>query len=180
MAGRNPADALENYLRPLQRAVHCISKTATLITDCHDPRDGLDHFLSFAGNEPVRVSNTRGDVHFLVMVRQRFRIVSDDNPDRGPWKATTRQYEYSISDAESRELLAYHWHPGEQGFDEPHLHVPSHTVADLHKAHLPTGRVSLEAFIVMAIREFSVHAQNEGYKKLLDHSEGRFLRFKRW
>jgi hypothetical protein len=179
LAGKNPAEALEHYVRPFQQAVACIASTAQFTTDCRNPKDGLEHYLRLSG-EPLRVATPRGDVHYQLAIGQRFRIVEDRERDRGPWRANTRSYMYTVANDDGAEILGYHWHPGEQGFNEPHIHVAGHPHASLQHAHLPTGRVTVEAFILLLIREFNVRAQNTGYKKVLEASESRFQKFKDW
>lgn len=180
MAGRNPAEALDNYLAPLRRAVQCVARSAQLISDCHNPQDGESHYVSLAGNQPVRISTPRGDVRYLLMVQQRFRIIRDDDEERGPWRATTQKYDYSLEAEDGAELVAYHWHPAEQGFDEPHLHVGDANGPVQRRMHLPTARVPVEDFIRLLIREFDIAAADQNYRRILEGSKERFLRFKGW
>ncbi len=174
MASDTAAEALEAYVRPVQRALACISRSAHLTTDCHDPKDGVEHFLTQSGNDPIRVATVRGNEHYLVTVRERFRIVQGEAAIRGSWKVATRAYEYSIAGDDGAEILDYHWHPGERGFNEPHMHVAAHPNKSLEHAHLPTGRLALESFVAMTIREFNVRAQDQGYRKVLESSQSRF------
>lgn len=179
MAGRDPAEALANYLNPFGRAVRCVSRSAMLVHDCHHPRDGLTHSFTPAGNQPLVVATVRGDTQFGLMVQQRFRIVPDPRPERGPWRATTLKYHYSLATADGMEIAAYHWHPGEDAFNEPHLHVEGGRGLVARRAHLPTSRVPVEDFIRFVIREFSV-AADHNYAAVLGRSRERFLRFRDW
>lgn len=77
-------------------------------------------------------------------------------------------YQYRLLDRDERELLVYHWQPGDayRGPDDPHLHVSAPLLAqvnalhrqsiDLDKLHLATGRVSLASVVRMLITEFRV------------------------
>lgn len=182
MAGENPSDALGNYVRPMQKAISCLHPNAHLSTDCRDPKDGKTHNLNLAGNEPVRVATVSGSSSYLVYVAQAFEIIRDKDPERGPWRATTKGYMYSVmEDTEAqREIVGFHWHPGEQGFNEAHMHIPDHPSSQMQHAHIPSGRVSIESFVSFLIREFKVKAHQTGYRGILEHSEGRFRRFRNW
>lgn len=87
---------------------------------------------------------------------------------RPGWQVAIRSYEYRFLDHDERELLVYHWQPGPgyAGPDFPHLHVSAalsaqvdarnrRTIA-LDKRHLPTGLVTIQAFVKMLIEEFQV------------------------
>jgi hypothetical protein len=77
-------------------------------------------------------------------------------------------YEYSLRDRDDVELLAWHWHPDSSFVTPtfPHMHISAalrparangeRGVVPLDKLHLPTGQVSLGAFIRMLIEEFDV------------------------
>ncbi len=92
-------------------------------------------------------------------------------------------YEYRLLDRDERELLVYHWQPGEAylGLDHPHLHVSAALSAqinavdrrsmDLDKLHLATGRVSLAAVIRMLIVEFRIAPQRPDWSAILQRTE---------
>ncbi|MBA2521394.1 MAG: hypothetical protein H0V24_17190 [Chloroflexia bacterium] len=92
-------------------------------------------------------------------------------------------YEYRLLDYHNRELLVYHWQPG-QGFagpDPPHLHVSaaldaqidalSQRQIQLDKRHLATGRVSLPAVVRMLITEFGIAPLRHDWRAILDRTE---------
>jgi hypothetical protein len=57
---------------------------------------------------------------------------------------------------QEERLFAYHWHPtGASPVTWPHLHVLDPASA-LRKVHLPTGRISLEEVLRLAVVEFAV------------------------
>ncbi|MEA2585574.1 MAG: hypothetical protein QOF33_3659 [Thermomicrobiales bacterium] len=77
------------------------------------------------------------------------------------------QYFYTFSTPEEREVLSFHWMPHARvnnAVTFPHLHIgPAITAGqtairprDLHKAHIPTGYVSLPAVVRRAITELGV------------------------
>jgi hypothetical protein len=64
----------------------------------------------------------------------------------------------------------------------PHLHIGPALLGDqdvlrpkdLHHAHIPTERVSLEAIVRLAITEFGVTPIKAGWEALLEQSEEAF------
>jgi hypothetical protein len=101
----------------------------------------------------------------------------------GPYRVSTRKYEYSLDDDDEREIVAFHWHPREQGFDDPHIHISpgAGTLLEVfHRAYIPTGRVTFEDFIGFLIRDFAIKARNTAYKRLLEASKARFVTAKSW
>lgn len=168
MTGSTPREALSYYVQRVRKAVSCVHPTAHLATDCHNPGDGKRHNLILAGNEPIRVTTAQGSPSYLVYVHRSFEVLADGA--EGTWHVGTRGYTYAVmEDTESqRELVAFHWHPGEQAFNEPHLHIPDHPNTRLEHAHIPTGWVQVEAFVSMLIREFRVKAQRTGYRAILE------------
>jgi hypothetical protein len=96
----------------------------------------------------------------MLTLEQGYEIVEAEG-ERGPWKCSTQWYQYSLNDAEGREIVAYHWHPaGESNVTRPHAHLGVGARVDhpqLLKAHLPTNRVSIEDFLLSA---FAISAFN--------------------
>ena len=68
----------------------------------------------------------------------------------------------------------------------PHLHIGSALLAgqtairpgDLHHAHIPTGRVSLEAVVRLAITEFGVKPRMGNWEEILQRTEAAFQQWK--
>ena len=126
----------------------------------------------------------------LLTVGQTIQIVKTGPADaREPYKARTQEYFYAFSTSEGREILGFHWTPnavGENAVTFPHLHIGSALLAgqmvirpkDLHKAHIPTGRVSLEAVVRLAITEFRVTPLRADWEVVLRRTEDAFIRWK--
>jgi len=56
----------------------------------------------------------------------------------------------------------------------PHLHLEAGAGvqrAELTQAHLPTGSVTLAAFLRMAIRDFGVEPRRDDWQNVLEHNE---------
>ena len=90
------------------------------------------------------------------------------------WIARTGTYYYTLHD-ERHEILAYHWHPEQTpSIAFPHLHLEAGAGvqrAELTRAHLPTGGVTLTAFLRMAIRDFGVEPRRNDWQNVLEHNE---------
>ncbi|MCX6020171.1 MAG: hypothetical protein NTZ05_00270 [Chloroflexi bacterium] len=175
MAGRSPAAAVTNFVAPLQKVASLITDSV-LVRTGHAP--GQAHLLAFRNAEPVRL---RGGVRLQLRIRHHYRVVSDDAPERGPWRVQTAAYDYSLRDLENREIVAYHWHPNSQSDTEyPHLHVFD---GELAHAHLPTGRVALEDVVRLAIERFRVPPKvgaKEDWRAVLTGSQRRFEVWRSW
>jgi hypothetical protein len=67
------------------------------------------------------------------------------------------------------EFLVFHWHPGSLSWmAEPHLHVKGSIAGvDLTKAHLPTGEVTLQAFIRFLIVDLGVEPVRTDWRTIL-------------
>jgi hypothetical protein len=51
---------------------------------------------------------------------------------------------------------------------------------DLTKLHIPTGRVSVEAVVRLAIEEFDVVPQRDDWEAVITASEDAFDRYREW
>ncbi|HEY8489979.1 MAG TPA: hypothetical protein VIO14_03205 [Dehalococcoidia bacterium] len=96
---------------------------------------------------------------------------------RGPWKVITVAYWYSLEDLESREVLAYHWHPNSGSpLVTPHLHLGTAYAVDpgpLVRCHLPTGRVAVEDVIRLAI-ELGARPLQKRWERILDEGQAAY------
>ena len=144
-------------MAPLRRAANCLTPSVLQSTLAESRQSGVG-FAGFPGNRPVVVRTTSGGRAFQLDVRLRYRL----HTSGGTWTVRTFAYVFRLGDAEDREILAFHWHPGGEGFAAPHLHI-GHAAAErirpeLQKAHIPTGIIVVEDFILLAVREFEIPA----------------------
>lgn len=181
MPGESPYEAFESFRRPLQLAISCINSEAhlwALSSDGFTP--GIEHALVPNGGEPVRLTGER-DLWLSSLFRYR---VMQSEGERGPWKVRTTTYMHTLEDREGLEAIAWHWHPGQgSAFDLTHLHIGRGIGADLgevHKFHVPTGRVALEDVIGMAIREFEAEPQRLDFSRILEEGRVRFETWRTW
>lgn len=175
MAGKTPRQAVDQFLTPLQRALSCITDA---VLQCRVPTRASVHG---AANLAPLTRLKAGAETFHLTVELHFRIVEDAGP-RGPYRLTTIKYSYSLLDADEKEILAYHWHPdGDVAF--PHLHIGCGARAariELHKAHIPTGRIALEDLLRMAINEFGIEPRRDDWRDVLAKTQAAYEKWRTW
>ena len=181
MAGNTPYEAFEEFRKPLQRALSCVNSQAhlwALSSNGYEPEQ--DHALVPDAGEPVRLS---GNQRLSLSSFFAYRVIEAEG-ERGPWKVETRAYFHALIGEENQEIIAYHWHPGEQkAVSSAHLHIGRGIGADLgkvHKYHLPTGRITLERVLDLAIHEFGVEPQREGWQEVLHETQTAFEEWSTW
>ena len=172
MPGRTPAQAREAFLTPLRRSLSCIT-TEQLFVPSKKPGDVEALALSA---DPLLLYSARiGSIRLLL--DHQFRVIKDG---RSSWHVSSVAYRYHLSDVTGRELMGWHWHPG-TGTDHPHLHVSEVTIG--RHAHVPTGRVSIEAvlwFLLTDLKVSPTHSHTTDYADVLAAVERPFIRHRRW
>ncbi|MGH2616768.1 MAG: hypothetical protein ACRDJC_16155 [Thermomicrobiales bacterium] len=182
LAARRIETAVRLVVAALASTASCVTtQRLTVPTNHFVPNERYD--IAFR-DPPVSLRAPVGGPSGLFLdVRHRFAIVDVAAERQRPlWRATTRMYEYRLLDHHQRELLVYHWQPGDAylGPDHPHLHVSAALTAqtsavdrrsiDLDKLHLATGHVSLPAVVRMLIEEFRVAPQRPDWAATLDRT----------
>jgi len=167
---------VQNYMSPLQQAVACVSK-AVLRPTGYEPK-ATAHMLS-SQQMPSPLANT--DLYFDVA--QWFYIIEDRL--NGPWRVTTAGYQYTIETGGGEEILGYHWQPNSVSpFKDPHLHLGygaqiGRPELESTKAHLPTGRVSMEDFIQLLIEVFDASPHRD-WRDVLGKTAKKFWQYASW
>lgn len=180
MAGDTPAEAVHNFVDPLQQSVHCIAPAYVNVRGGYHVQPE-PHTLTLNDFESISL---KCDRDLTLWVTHDYNIVeAKDDPELGPWKVHSRGYIYLVCDGE-QPLFAYHWHP-KTGFDVhfPHLHMywlESLGQPEAAKMHFATGRVSLESVIRLLVREFNVKTIQDDYAKILDDREAAFFKYRSW
>jgi len=191
MAGRDPKDAYDNFIDPLQEVVACVSYI-TLKLRPHPRKFATNTIYSanLGGDSPVILGMSDKRPAIGITVMQQFRIIKvDEDHERGPYKTQTVKYLYSISDAtDDKEIIAFQWTPEVNDPCQkryPHLHLGERfTGGDLlpgssfHKMHIPTGRISVESFIRMAIEEFGAEPKKKNWRAIIRRHESAFIRWR--
>lgn len=184
MAGSNPAEATRNFVGPIQRALSCVTLSQVRVSEggYQPSTTGEPHGLLLDKRGEVWLS---GPERPRLFVNIGYDVVRSDDPERGPWKVSTRSYRYHVLTADGTESVLYHWHPdGKSHVTRPHMHMgrallnPSAVIS--RKAHMPSGRVALELVVWMLLEEFQVvPARDDAYDVLSECLE-RFERFRTW
>ena len=146
---------------PLQRALSCVTRSV-LVGGARRPGVGL-HMLDLAAGGQVPLA---GKHRLLLRLRYDLDVVQQP---AGTWSAIVAGYRCELSDADERELLAYHWHPqGVSPIIWPHLHVSASVAPiDLTRAHLPTGPVALRC----AAADLGVRPLRQDWAAVLANAE---------
>ena len=186
---RSPEIAARRYIETLSSVASCVThqRLATL-TSYFTP--GIATAIRFP-NSPVSLRSPQGGPRGLQLdVINIFAVDAEPEVFRSQrrWSASERMYQYRLLDHAERELLVYHWQPGEEfrGPDHPHLHVGAELAArvnaveteaiDLASRHVATGLVSFAAVVRMAIDEFGATPMRSDWREFLDRADS-VLRF---
>jgi len=107
--------------------------------------------------------------------------VVTQEPGERTWTATVSTYRYGLYDRNGSEILSYHWHPDARSHvTAPHLHIGSGVASwrpDLAKAHIPTGHVTLEDVLLLAIEELTLDVAplRADWRGILTHAHSNIL-----
>jgi len=183
LAGRKPAEAVKNFLEPLQIAASCVTKAIFVTDGRHKPETDTLYTLALGAPDPVQLA---GPHRIKLRAVLTYRVVRWGKGDeRGPLKVSTASYAYDLLSGNAA-LLTYHWQPVRRDgrphrVPYPHLHLgeaSGHLLGP--KNHVPTGRVSFEAVLRFAIEELLVRPLRSDALARLARTEDRFLKFKTW
>jgi hypothetical protein len=165
-------------------ALSCVANTRFAVspngkTDLH--KTHALHVTGIGNDGYVRL---RGEPKLELRARMYYEVIHDDRLEYGPLRVTTRGYDYSLRTADGCEVVDYHWHPlGKSHVTAPHLHLGEaqlrHDAVLSSKDHLPTGRITFEAVVRIAINSGAtpLHADHE---KRLAATEDRHVRHRTW
>jgi hypothetical protein len=178
LAGRTPHEAVREFIGPLQLALSCVTSEVLRAGGYHVADE--PHALTLGRGLPVRL---RGEGRLSLTFDHHYRIVEDPGP-RGPYKCSTTSYLYGLDDSDGREVLSYQWHPsGRSPVTWPHLHLGAGAAVgrlELARAHLPTGRVSIEEVLRLAISELGVEPLREDWREVLERTQQAYETSRTW
>lgn len=173
------------FIEPLQRSLSCITTSTLAVSPAamRRPRRA-PHLTDCCSNrgQPVAL---RGAQRVQLDVQMEYVVVATDDPDRGPYKVSTRGYRYHILTADGTESFLYHWHPsGRSPHTRPHAHIGNALLVPdaviTRKEHVPTGRVALEHVIQFLLQAYEVVPSRQDYERILEDSLARFERWRTW
>jgi hypothetical protein len=164
LTAREFGGALRRYVEPLHDALQCITRER-LIVDSRSDVVAQPFTVALRDTAPVPL---RGAVPLHIRVAQVAGLFENPPGQRMvSHEVRCLRYIYAFSTASDQEILAFHWTPDAHDANTvtfPHLHIGRAITAgqsairprDIHKAHIPTGVVTLTAIVWLAITEFGV------------------------
>lgn len=165
---------MEDITQRLQRSLSCVSPMVlgygSAASDVYvvAPRNQKP------GERYARLPGGSG-LNFSVNYRAR------NASNRHTWTATIASYRYGLYDRDGREILSYHWHPDTYShMTTPHLRLGGGVAVwrpDFAKAHIPTGHVTLEAVLLLAIEELALDVTplRTDWRDILTHAHSNIL-----
>jgi hypothetical protein len=182
VAGRTPAEVVNNFLDPLHKTISCVTQAQLNIRGGYFPTTTDEpHALTLADGLPQRLSGPSG---LSLVVKQYYYVIKEDDPGRDPWRVRTAEYNYNLRDIEGKVVIAYHWHPAPKfKVRDPHLHLEQGAKvgrAEIHRAHIPTGRVAVEDVIRFVITEFGVEPLRADWDRVLADARATFREQRTW
>lgn len=189
--GNTPAQAVRRYLAPFNAAMRCVHQGTLVAARERDYAAGQESAILLNEGDPLRLATAVPPAVYLSL-GQRFRVVRDDAilPPDGPHRVHTLEYWYQFSLDDERELFAFHWTPettvaGQRSY--PHLHIGTAVLAtdppilpgQLHKRHIPTGRVTVESIVRFAIEELGVTPRIDTWREVLEAGQRQFDQYRR-
>lgn len=168
MRGRTSAEAVNNYRQHVQRLVSCVTHSVVNVAGGYHPGP-FPHSLLLNNGQPVGLG---GESRLAVQLQQSYLI--DPPTARGDlWTVNVVAYAYTLLDADQREVLNYHWHPiGNSRVSTPHLHLEQGAMVgrpEVRDAHLPTGAITIGAFLHLLVQDLSVMPERQDWASILNN-----------
>jgi hypothetical protein len=153
MPGDSPYAAFRAFLTPLTDALQCVIHPRVFFSSGGDTVINRKHNLYLTGklseNDAfLRLPGTQLEFR----ARMFYMIIKDDRDGYGPYRVTTRGYDYSVRKTDGAAVIDFHWHPSGLSHEKrPHVHLGSSQLrADAvlsNKQHILGGRVTLESVV---------------------------------
>lgn len=178
MAARSSSEAVNEFVELLRRSLSCVTTAVLDVRGGYHPSD-YPHAATLNNGNPIRL---RGSRQLGLLMSLQYYVV-EDTGSPSSWVVRTAAYYFALTDKDDREIIAYHWHPaGRSGVTWPHMHLGASISREstLAKVHLPTGRVSIEQILRMAIMELDVQPLRKDWAAMLDHSQSTFEAQRTW
>lgn len=170
--------ALQDYTTEIQRIVSCIADEVCYVY----PNANGRQVLAWSSAGYFRVDCTDGN-RLLIDINQEVEDPVPENKET----VSTRYYLYSIADADCNDLVGFHFHPelNEDPVIYPHVHAYANKderflAVNLHRRHIPSGRVALEDIVHWLIVELKVKPQREDWEAVLAEAREKFKKTQTW
>ncbi|MCA1672925.1 MAG: hypothetical protein LC799_12265 [Actinobacteria bacterium] len=188
MPGATPAEAVREFIAPLQAALGCVARGKISHTSGGgNPKPGQQHQWSLNDGGGARLRR-RADFpmpgQLELHASMYWRVIKDEREGYGPYRVTTTGYDYSLVIGDDVELWAMHWHgQGRSHEIKPHLHLGDTILSDrapvTSRSHLRTGRMTFETAIRWAITWGAVPLHDDWEDRLV-LAETPHLLFRSW
>ncbi len=185
MPGRTPYEAYNAFVAPLASALSCVAHAKILCSPGGRELTNKVHRLHIGGSiNDDGYARLAGDVKLELRARMRYEIVEDKRNGYGPYRITTRAYEYSLRQQDGQAVLDYHWHPDGVSHEiRPHIHLGSTQLRPdavlTNKDHTLSGRMTLESVIRQAI-SYGVEPLRRDWDDRLAEAEAPHLLYRSW
>jgi hypothetical protein len=163
---------VDAFLEPLKEVIGCVTDEGFV---ARIRRAGGPYPASFQSDFAI-LDRVGGLPPMRLELTHDYHVVPPDG-GRGLWRVSTAGWIYELADSRDQLIAAFHWHPEGSGrATRPHVHVHGHhDTVDLHKLHLPTGRVPIESVVRFAIEDLNVVPRRSDWERVLDRHEEAFL-----
>jgi hypothetical protein len=130
-----------------------------------------DYDLTVGNDGPYRLGGpARISLHTRMLLRG-----SHHPSEPEPWEVVIVGYQYTLLDADQREIVAFHLHPeGPSHVISPHLHLGAgagRLRGDLGAAHIPTGTVTLAAVARLATEGLAARPVRPTWNSILRRAD---------
>lgn len=165
MPGRTRREALEFYGESIRETLGCITRSLVGFGGGVSSVGGVGT-LNFIP-EPI-VSLYKSD---LALFFSQGYTCSQNSTDQ-LWRVRTTSYIYTVHDCRDdgnpREVFSYQWHP-HSAYVSPHFHFKKGETM-VTRAHLPTGRIAIEAIVECLLQDFGVDSPQPDWKTILSRN----------
>jgi hypothetical protein len=185
MPGDRPHTAFSAFLTPLKDALNCVVHPRIAFSPGGDTLVGQKHNLYLTGHLRQNDAFLRlPGTNLEFRARMFYVIIADDRAGYGPFRVTTRGYDYSVRLTDGAAVLDYHWHPvGLSHEKRPHMHVGSSQLRPdavlSNKQHILSGRITLES-VVRDLIGLGASPRYSDYADLLDLCEAPHILHRSW
>ncbi len=175
MATNKEHETIERFCEDMQKIVSCVTKEV-----CYTYTNSHGREVLAWSKDCIKLVRADGKALFID-IGQEIELVDDGK------KASTKYYIYSLLDEEKKDLIGFHFHPDltEDPVLYPHIHVYAdadkrYAFFNLHKRHIPSGRVALEDVIEWILAELTVKPLRDDWKDVLNQSREKFKAIRTW
>jgi hypothetical protein len=170
LTGRSPSEAVQRHLAPLQRSLSCITRAVVDVGGGYFIAEH-PHTLTIAAGESVPLA---GPGKLSLRLIQSYRVIEAPGV-RGPYAIHITGYFYGLDDELGREVISFQWHPQSRSpVTTPHLHLGAGARigrSGLSGSHIPTGRITLEQVLRLAIEDLGVEPLRTDWDSVLSASQ---------